>query len=173
MSDFLLYIIYFSVYLPIVLYPIPYVNTKIIKQELFIKLCEYRVGILLSSVSIYNYFYKVPFFSDNIIYNLIGIVFIIIGQILNMAVYFRLGRRGVYYGLQYKTVQFRKLENTFPFYISHPQYLGGVFSYIGSYLVMAINDGLFNPMLTVLISNILIVQLYLVVMENTFDKIYK
>ena len=42
MLELLLYPIYFAVYLPIVLYPIPYINTKIIKQRVFIDICEYN-----------------------------------------------------------------------------------------------------------------------------------
>lgn len=173
MLELLLYPIYFAIYLPIVLYPIPYINTKIIKQKLFIDICEYRMATLLTTVTIYNYFNKSNFFSDDLFYIFVGNILICVGQLLNLSVYFRLGRKGVYYGLQYRTVQYRKLENTFPFYISHPQYLGGVLSYIGSYLLIAFEGGIFDPMLTVLLINIMIVQLYLVAMETTFDKIYK
>ena len=173
MQDILLYHIYLSVYLPILVYPIPYFTTKLISQPNFIKCCKYRMITLITGVFIYLISQKHMILSDNNFFKILGIILIISGQYLNLAVYYKLGEKGVYYGLQYRTIMFRKLSNEFPFYISHPQYLGGVLSYIGVYFLTAYNNSLFNPVLTVLLINILLVQTYLIIMERLLDKIYK
>lgn len=66
---------------------------------------------------------------------LIGTWLIAVGQLLNIAVFYRLGRVGVFYGNRfgYVTVVCRD----FPFSVlNHPQYVGAVLSIWGFFLVM-------------------------------------
>ena len=93
---------------------------------------------------IYISLYHNNYFSTNYFNIYIGWLFILLGQVLNISVYYKLGVKGVYYGIQYKTVKFRKIFNEFPFYIYHPQYLGGVLSYIGVFLLFGYNNGGLN-----------------------------
>lgn len=170
--ELFLYPAYISIFLPIVLYAIPYLNTQIIKQETFIKVCHIRMGILL----IFNYLYLLTshynMLSDSLLYILIGGALVVIGQILNFAVYSKLGVKGVYYGIQYKKVKFRRFIDEFPFYIYHPQYLGGAISYIGVFFLYGYKMGTFDGNLIKELLYILIVQSYLVCMETILDKIY-
>ena len=65
----------------------------------------------------------------------LGGAMIIIGQILNISVFYRLGKVGVFYGniLGYELPWCRE----FPFsWLKHPQYVGTVLSIWGFFLVM-------------------------------------
>lgn len=65
----------------------------------------------------------------------LGVILIVAGQILNLSVFYRLGKVGVFYGnkLGYKVPWSRK----FPFScLKHPQYLGALMSIWGFFLLM-------------------------------------
>jgi methylene-fatty-acyl-phospholipid synthase len=69
----------------------------------------------------------------------LGITMIAAGQSLNLAVFYRLGKIGVFYGnkLGYRTPWSRK----FPFScLKHPQYVGALLSIWGFFLVMRFPD---------------------------------
>jgi len=64
-----------------------------------------------------------------------GTALIIAGQILNVSVFYRLGKVGVFYGskLGYRV----RWSKRFPFsYLEHPQYVGAVLSIWGFFLIM-------------------------------------
>jgi phosphatidyl-N-methylethanolamine N-methyltransferase len=70
----------------------------------------------------------------------LGSVGIMAGQVLNLAVFYRLGRVGVFYGdrLGYRIPWCR----TFPFsWFAHPQYVGTVLTIWGFFLVMRAPHG--------------------------------
>lgn len=74
------------------------------------------------------------FFSADLRAAVIGAVLIVLGQTLNFAVFFRLGRTGVFYGCRFgHDVPW---VHGFPFSVfSHPQYLGTAISIWGLFLL--------------------------------------
>jgi phosphatidyl-N-methylethanolamine N-methyltransferase len=65
----------------------------------------------------------------------LGVVLIVVGQILNASVFYRLGKAGAFYGERfgYEVPWCRK----FPFsWLKHPQYTGALLSIWGFFLVM-------------------------------------
>jgi methylene-fatty-acyl-phospholipid synthase len=70
----------------------------------------------------------------------LGVALIVVGQILNLSVFYRLGKIGVFYGnkLGYKVPWCRR----FPFsFLAHPQYVGALLSIWGFFLVMRFPHG--------------------------------
>ena len=65
----------------------------------------------------------------------LGTVLIIVGQILNAGVFYRLGKHGVFYGVKFgHSVPWSR---AFPFsLLSHPQYVGTAMSIWGFFLIM-------------------------------------
>jgi methylene-fatty-acyl-phospholipid synthase len=65
----------------------------------------------------------------------VGLVLIVIGQILNVGVFFRLGNNGVFYGNRFGLRI--PWVNAFPFsLLSHPQYVGAVVSIWGLFIAI-------------------------------------
>ena len=65
----------------------------------------------------------------------LGAVLIVVGQILNVSVFYRLGKVGVFYGDRFGH-EVRWCQK-FPFsWCKHPQYIGTLFSIWGFFLVM-------------------------------------
>lgn len=65
----------------------------------------------------------------------LGLAFLVFGQALNFAVYDKIGRTGVYYGVRFgKEIEW---VSGFPFNLGFrdPQYVGSVLSYTGLYLM--------------------------------------
>jgi len=168
----IIYLAYPAIYLPTILYIIPYINTALISQKKFIRLCNYRILCMFLINYLYLTLSHEMYFTESIKYFFIGLLLLIAGQILNIAVYLKLGIKGVYYGIQYKTVLYKKIEKTFPFCIYHPLYLGGGLSYIGLLFIFGFKDNYFDPILVGELLHILGVQLYLVISETILDKIH-
>lgn len=161
---------YLSILLPIFIYPIPYINKDIISQKLFIKFSSTRLFILF-----FNNLYYLLITDKNIFtnYNTVlfsGIISIIIGCYLIYSVFEKLSVKGVYYGLQYNSVKFKKIEG-FPFNLIHPMYIGGCLVYVGIFLIFAFKNIIDNVFLTELFY-IISVQIYLANMEYILDRIY-
>ena len=92
-------------------------------------ICFLQKIIQIILLAILNYNNLIPFLTN---INTLNILFILIGQILNFMVYYRLGSKGVYYGnrLGYPI----KWVTLFPFNVlRHPQYIGCVLTLIGLY----------------------------------------
>jgi len=65
----------------------------------------------------------------------LGGVLLLVGQILNVSVFWRLGRVGVFYGKRFGYDV--SWYNTFPFsFLEHPQYVGALLSIWGFFLIM-------------------------------------
>ncbi len=77
-----------------------------------------------------------------------GAALMAIGQLLNVAVYYRIGILGVYYGAAFGC----KLQwvRGFPFVVPHPQYTGATLTVLGSALYYGSYFGLVFTLLTVL-----------------------
>ena len=161
-----------SITSPIIFYHLPYINTNIINQPTFIKLCHFRMIIMFFSFLLYNYFYYERIFSIYSIANIFGIFCLIIGQLFNLGVYYKLGNKGVYYGLQYKTIEPKKIENEFPFCINHPLYFGGCLSYFGIMLMTIWKTEKIDSSILFLGYHAEVIQFLLILMENHFDTIY-
>lgn len=81
----------------------------------------------------------------------VGLLFGVLGQILNISIYTAIGHDGVYYGTKLgKTIPWC---TTFPFTkvfglfrIAHPQYIGSVLSIWGlvTLVYMSVNPGIFT-----------------------------
>lgn len=161
---------YCCIFLPLFLYPIPYLNTSLISQPVFIRISELRVFLLIMNNFVYVKSIYNDFFSNNTFFIIFGSLLLTIGQIFNVSVYNILGEKGVYYGLQYNTVE-KKIIKGFPFIINHPLYIGGILSYLGIYLMVGYKNDCFDPFLTLQLICILIVQIYLMIMESYLDTI--
>lgn len=161
---------YLSILLPLFIYPIPYINKDIISQNLFIKFSSTRLFILFSNNLYYLLFTNENIFTNYFLALIFGLLLIIIGLYLVYCVFEKLSVKGVYYGLQYKSVEFRKIEG-FPFNLIHPMYIGGSFIYLGIFLVFAFKNIIDNVLLIELLY-ILMAQIYLACMETICDKIY-
>ena len=161
---------YLSIILPIFIYPIPYINKDIISQNLFIKLSTARLVVLFNSNLYYLFLKNENLFTNYYLSFLSGIFSIFIGLYLVYSVFRKLSVKGVYYGLQYKSVRLKKIEG-FPFNLKHPMYIGGSMIYLGIFLVFAIKH-IIDKVLLVELAYILIVQVYLAIMETIFDNIY-
>lgn len=161
-----------SIISPIIFYHLPYINTNIIKQSTFIKVCHFRMIIMFFSFLFYNYFYYERIFSIYSIANIFGFFCLMIGQIFNLGVYYKLGEKGVYYGLQYKTIKPKKIENEFPFCINHPLYFGGCLSYLGIMFMTMWKTEKLDSSILFLGYHAEMTQFFLILMENYFDGIY-
>jgi len=66
----------------------------------------------------------------------INVLFFLLGQLLNLSVYYKLGNKGVYYGKELGTVNLPMIKS-FPYNIipHHPQYIGTLMSLL-SYMTM-------------------------------------
>jgi len=163
----------FSIYSPLVLYPIPYINPNWISQKRFMTLCEFRIFLLFTSFFSYNYFQDDSFFSTSWIAMIFGTLLLLVGQFLNASVYSTLGIKGVYYGIQYGTVVPKKLSTeTFPFCLQHPLYIGGCLSYLGILLLTFWKERGMDSSILFLWYNAEMIQFSLILMENYFDCIY-
>lgn len=160
--------------LPIVFYPIPYFSKTLVSQPTFIRVCKLRVLLLILS----NILYIVQKYGTSILAKTLlqmssksstGLLLLTIGQIFNLSVYHRLGETGVYYGLQYGTVEKTTALSGFPFIIEHPMYFGGCLTYIGVYILLGKWS---NSYLKRQLMIALGVQMYLQCMETTLDSIY-
>lgn len=64
----------------------------------------------------------------------LAVVLVVVGQVLNAAVFYRLGRTGAFYGAEFGRPVAR--TSAFPFSLtSHPQYLGTVLTIWGVFLL--------------------------------------
>lgn len=172
MQSILYYLCLASITSPIVFYHLPYINTNIINQPTFIKLCHFRMMVMFCSFCLYNHFYCKRIFSVYAIANIFGVFCLIVGQLFNLGVYYKLGNKGVYYGLQYKTIEAKKIENEFPFCINHPLYFGGCLSYLGIMFLTIWKTEKMDSSILLLGYYAQTVQFLLILMENYFDKIY-
>lgn len=159
---------------PTVFYPIPYFNTRIIPQSMFIHICKTRVAVLMAVnilylIKKYGLDYVVRRVSTLGSRTLFGFLSVCIGQLFNLSVYHRLGDKGVYYGLQYGTVEKKSALEGFPFIVQHPMYFGGSLTYMGAYCALGLWK---NRYLTTQLSLALCVQMYLQWMETILDSIY-
>lgn len=161
------------IYLPIILYPIPYINPKWIPQEYFIPCCQLRIVLLCLSFCIYNLLQeKQSFFSVSPTAILFGCLLFLTGQFLNRSVYRILGTEGVYYGIQYGTVVPQKIKtDCFPFCLKHPLYIGGCLSYLGILLLTFWKENGMDTSILFLWYNVEMVQFSLMLMEDIFDSI--
>lgn len=161
----------FYIYFPLFFYPIPYLNTKWISQPLFIQICQLRVLLLAFFFIIYNTTLDGSFFSVCPISIMFGMFFFVLGQIFNLSVYALLGTKGVYYGLQYRTIPPLKISTIeFPFCFKHPLYIGGCISYFGILLLTLWKEYGMDSTLLFLWFNVEMVQFALMLMESFLDK---
>ena len=170
---------YISILYATLFYQLPYFNIKVISQPTFIFISNIRIIILIVSNIIYivdKYSISINridlMFSNIPISLFVGIHLIIFGQLLNYLVFNKLTCKGVYYGIQYSTVKSKKLEE-FPFTISHPQYIGGILTYIGVWLLIANRSYDFDLVLFTELIYVILCQLYLIITETILDRMYK
>lgn len=68
----------------------------------------------------------------------IGLPLLIVGQILNLAVYRTIGRKGVYYGTQFGVPTGMPWCTGFPYNrLENPQYIGVILTFWGIYYILA------------------------------------
>jgi phosphatidyl-N-methylethanolamine N-methyltransferase len=93
-----------------------------------------QCGVFLAWCFIYGNGAVLPL-NGSVLYFSLGAVLIVVGQILNASVFYRLGKVGAFYGERfgYEVPWCRK----FPFsWFKHPQYTGALLSIWGFFLVM-------------------------------------
>lgn len=92
-------------------------------------ICFLQKIIQISFLAMLKYNNLIPFLTN---INTLNILFILIGQLLNAMVYYRLGSKGVYYGNRLGHPI--KWLTLFPFNVlRHPQYIGSMMTFIGLY----------------------------------------
>jgi protein-S-isoprenylcysteine O-methyltransferase Ste14 len=70
----------------------------------------------------------------------VGLPLIIVGQLLNIAVYYKLGYEGVYYGWEFGVLpEDAERVKGFPFTIPHPMYVGVCLTYVGVFLMWGVS----------------------------------
>jgi len=103
-------------------------------RGLFYAFKAIQIGVFLSWCYVYGNGRLWPSDADALTVA-IGATFIVVGQILNASVFYRLGRHGVFYGDRFGYSIPWCTE--FPFSLcSHPQYAGAVMSIWGLFLVL-------------------------------------
>ena len=77
-------------------------------------------------------------------YICLKVFFFVVGQLFNLAVYYKLGNKGVYYGRELG-VKNLPIVNTFPYNVLpyHPQYIGSLLSMI-SFMMTFYSPALWN-----------------------------
>lgn len=167
-------ITYLLIVCPLLLYPIPYISTSLLSQRRLIQASQARMAglIILPSYHLVTT-YGCPI-SSWLTPIGIGLLFILVGQLLNCSVFYKLGKKGVYYGLQYKTVPLSDdaIVTGFPFCVSHPMYLGGCCTYVGVFLLTGLQAGSatgYDPFLLHACFISLFVQICLIFMETLLD----
>ena len=173
------YLIYFVSVLPVVVYPIPYISPRLLSQARLIQCSQLRIvgQVVLSSWYLVDT-YGCPLSSwSSLVW--FGLLLVIMGQVLNVAVYRQLGVHGVYYGRQYDhggtKCQTVAVHNGFPFCVSHPMYIGGCLTYAGAFFGTAFhrNSAFVCDMFLLNVCAVcLLVQVYLILMETMLDSIY-
>ncbi len=88
-----------------------------------------RVGITARTLELFFLSWVLYGYEISWRFSAFKMLFIIVGQTLNLSVYDQLGLEGVYYGSQYKKLP---IITTFPYTVcSNPQYVGCVLTYYG------------------------------------------
>ena len=82
------------------------------------------------------------------IISVLKVLFFVVGQMFNLAVYYKLGNKGVYYGRELG-VKNLPIVTTFPYNVLsyHPQYIGSLMSMI-SFMITFYSPALCNYCLT-------------------------
>lgn len=88
----------------------------------------------------------------------LGIALFVLGQILNSAVYRRLGGPRTYYGYEFGILPAEQI-NGFPFYLFHAQYKGSLLSAIGIFIAFAPSPALTIATICWVIGYIFIIQI--------------
>ena len=103
-------------------------------QLLFYGFKVLQISVFLGWCFIYGNGSLLPLSAGMVSFSL-GMGLIVVGQMLNLSVFYRLGKVGVFYGNKfgYQVLWCRK----FPFsWFKHPQYMGALLSIWGFFLVM-------------------------------------
>lgn len=75
-------------------------------------------------------------FNLNVVYNCLAVLFITMGQYLNVYMYYKLGKDNIYYGREYGVTGPPKEYFTgFPFNLKHPQYIGCILTGVGVFFL--------------------------------------
>ena len=97
------------------------------------------VSIIYTIIYVYVYYGKkaINLKSYNVLF--ISALFIILGQLLNLSVYYKLGFNGVYYGNEYNIIDNNEIQ-TFPYNLfKNPQYIGCILTTIGLTFLLMFN----------------------------------
>lgn len=129
--------LYFLLTFPHILYAIVWTQPTLIKK--YVSNVPYKINYCVLIFRILTYIYVGTYYTINLNYVIPFLLCFVVGQILNLSVYWQIGYRGVCYGIKYS----KKIEwcYGFPFNIMNdPQYIGCVVSFIG--LGLAYNLGM-------------------------------
>lgn len=88
-----------------------------------------RVGITARALQLFFFSLVLYGYEISLRFSSFKMLFIIVGQLLNLSVYDKLGLEGVYYGSQFKKLP---IISEFPYTVcSNPQYVGCVLTHYG------------------------------------------
>ena len=90
----------------------------------------------------------------------IGVVLFVVGQVLNSAVYKRLGAARTYYGFEFGLLE-PEIMTGFPFYLYHAQYKGSLLSALG--MLFGFNP---SPILTIATACWVLSYLFIIQVED-------
>lgn len=108
-------------------------------------------------------------FQSNMMYNSIALIFITIGQYLNVTVYQKLGEDLVYYGREYDKEG--EYLTKFPFNMNHPQYTGAILTILGVFFLTGFNkNGNIRKTNLYVLSYMIVLYLISVCIENKCQK---